>query len=84
MRELAVQWLELQGWSVDELRRATLAVARAAHQYHAGGFVGNFISWAAWRVAAADEWSRQGHQAQAAATRTRAVAALCGGALPAH
>jgi hypothetical protein len=44
MRELAVGWLELQGWSVTELRRATLAVARTALRYHAGGFVGNFIS----------------------------------------
>ena len=55
MRELAVRWLERQSWALEDMRRATLAVARAAHQYHAGGFVGNFISWAMWREAAADE-----------------------------
>ena len=63
-------WLGLQGWTVEELRRATLAVARAALRYHAGGFVGNFISWASWREAAADEWARQGSAARAAATRS--------------
>ena len=83
MRELAVGWLELQGWSVTELRRATLAVARAALHYHAGGFVGNFISWAMWREAAAAEWARQGFPARAAATRTRPWRS-CGAALRPH
>ena len=73
MRELAVGWLGLQGWTVEELRRATLAVARAALRYHAGGFVGNFIAWASWHEAAADEWARQGSEARAAATRVRAI-----------
>ena len=70
MRELAVGWLGLDGWPMEGLRRATLAVARAAFRYHAGGFVGNLITWGMWREAAADEWARQGFEARAATTRT--------------